>query len=92
MFIDIHTHAFRKPPVGINPERPNSHIATVEDLIEMFDKYGIERGAVLPMVSGEIYFTQANEDILDMAEKYPDRITSTTITKINILVSLKSKF
>ena len=39
MFIDIHTHAFRKPPVGINPQKPNEHIATVEDLIEMFDNY-----------------------------------------------------
>ncbi len=74
MFIDIHTHAFRKPAVGLNPEFPNGHIATVEDLIEMFDKYGIEKGAVLPMVSGELYPTQAIEDILDMAEKYPDRI------------------
>ena len=74
MFIDIHTHAFRKPAVGLNPEFPNGHIATAEDLIEMFDKYGIEKGAVLPMVSGEVYPTQAIEDILDMAEKYPDRI------------------
>ena len=74
MFIDIHTHAFRKPPVGINPQKPNEHIATVEDLIEMFDTYEIEKGAVLPMVSSEVYLTQANEDILDMAEKYPDRI------------------
>ena len=74
MFIDIHTHAFRKPPMGLYPENPDAHIATVEDLIEMFDKYEIEKGAVLPMVSSEVYLTQANEDILEMAEKYPDRI------------------
>ena len=28
---------------------------------------------MLPIVSPEIYFPQANEDILDMAERYPDR-------------------
>jgi len=68
MFIDIHTHAFRKPN-GLFP-----HMMTVEQLIEAFDEAGIEKGAVLPMVSPEIYLPQANEDVLDMAEKYPDRI------------------
>jgi uncharacterized protein len=68
MFIDIHAHAYRKPvPFVVK-------FCTVEQLIERYDRAGIERGAVLPIVSPEIYLPQANEDILDMAERYPDRI------------------
>ena len=48
--------------------------ATVEQLIQPYDDEGIEKGCVLPIVSPEIYLPQANEDILDMAAQYPDRI------------------
>jgi len=68
MFIDIHAHAYRKCPPFL------CRFATAEQLIERYDKEGIEKGAVLPIVSPEIYFPQANEDILEMAEQYPDRI------------------
>ncbi|MGN1059994.1 MAG: amidohydrolase family protein, partial [Clostridia bacterium] len=47
--------------------------ATPEHLIEVYDSLGIEKGVLLPVVSPEIYFPQSNEDILNMAEKYPDR-------------------
>lgn len=68
MFIDIHAHAYRKPVPHI------VQFCTAEELIEMYDKYGIEKGVLLPIVSPEIYLPQANEDILEMAEKYPDRL------------------
>jgi len=68
MFIDMHAHAYRKRPPG--PCR----FCNVEELIQRYDEVGIERGAVLPIVSPEIYLPQANEDILEMAEQYPDRI------------------
>ena len=68
MFIDIHTHAFRMTNAVFKS------LLTAEELIEKFDMYHIEKGAVLPMVSPEVYLPQANEDILEMAEKYPDRI------------------
>jgi len=42
-------------------------------VIERYDKAGIEKGVLLPIVSPEIYLPQSNEDILDMAEQYPDR-------------------
>jgi len=68
MFIDIHTHAYRiKPPFVCN-------FCTPDELIARYDEEGIERGCVLPIVSPEIYFPQANEDILEMAQQYPDRI------------------
>lgn len=68
MFIDIHAHAYRKhPPLWVQ-------FCTVEQLLERYDKAGIEKGAVLPIVSPEVYLPQSNEDILEMAAKYPDRI------------------
>jgi predicted TIM-barrel fold metal-dependent hydrolase len=66
LFIDIHCHAYRKRP-------PVYPFSTPEQVIERFDAVGIEKGALLPIVSPEIYLPQANEDILDMVEKYPDR-------------------
>ena len=66
MFIDIHAHAYRKLP-------PIYSFSTAEQVIERYDAEGIEKGALLPIVSPEIYLPQANEDILDMVEQYPDR-------------------
>lgn len=71
MFIDIHAHAYRKavdlPPPFI------TKFCTAEEVIERYNQVGIERGVLLPVVNPEIYIPQANEDILDMAEKYPNR-------------------
>ncbi|HJN16260.1 MAG TPA: hypothetical protein QGH10_12235, partial [Armatimonadota bacterium] len=66
MFIDCHCHAYRILP-------PVYSFSTPEQVIERFDAEGIERGALLPIVSPEIYLPQANEDILEMVEQYPDR-------------------
>jgi len=66
MFIDIHCHAYRKPP-------PMYGFQTAERAIERYDAEGIEKGALLPIVSPEIYLPQANEDILEMVEQHPDR-------------------
>jgi len=68
MFIDIHTHAYRrKVPFVVN-------FCTIEELLARYDKMGVEKCCIQPIVSPEIYFPQANEDILDMAEQYPDRV------------------
>jgi len=67
MFIDIHAHAYRKTPPFV------CRFCTAEQLIARYDEAGIEKGVLLPIVSPEIYFPQANEDILEMVEQYPDR-------------------
>ncbi len=67
-YIDIHAHAYRKPAPFV------TRFCTAEELVERYDSNGIEMGAVLPVVNSEIYLPQANEDILDMAEKYPGRL------------------
>ena len=67
MFIDIHAHAYRNcPPFVVQ-------FCTAEQVIERYDQAGIEKGVLLPIVSPEIYLPQANEDILEMVEQYPDR-------------------
>lgn len=67
-YIDIHAHAYRKPLPFV------TKFCTAEELIDRYDRYGIEAGFVLPVVNSEIYLPQANEDILEMAEKYPKRL------------------
>lgn len=67
MFIDIHAHAYWEPIPFV------TKFATPEEVITMYDKLGIERGVLLPVVNPEIYFPQSVEDILNMAKKYPDR-------------------
>ena len=67
MFIDIHCHAYRKRP-------PIYGFQTAEEVIELYDRLDIEKGAILPIVSPEIYLPQANEDILEMVEQHPDRL------------------
>lgn len=66
MFIDIHCHAYRKLP-------PIYSFSTPEQVLARFDTMGIEKAALLPIVSPEIYLPQANEDILEMVEQYPTR-------------------
>ena len=67
MFIDIHAHAYRRPvPFPVL-------FPTAEQVLQRYDEAGIEKGVLLPVVSPEVYLPQANEDILEMAEQYPDR-------------------
>ncbi len=67
MFIDIHAHAYRISVPFV------TQFPTAEQVLERYDAAGIERGCLLPVVNPEIYLPQANEDILEMVEKYPDR-------------------
>ena len=67
-FIDIHAHAYRIPvPFVVQFPSP-------AELIARYDRENIETGFVLPIVSPEIYSPQTNEEVLEMAEKYPGRI------------------
>ncbi len=68
MFIDIHAHAYRYSQKFV------CQFCNPEELIARWDELGIAKGVVQPIVNPECYLPQTNEDILDMAEKYPDRI------------------
>lgn len=66
MFIDIHTHAYRiKPPVY--------GFSTPEELLKRYDEMKVDMAVILPIVSPEIYFPQAVEDIIEICQTYPDR-------------------
>ena len=67
MFIDIHAHAYRRPVPFV------TRFPTAEQVLQRYDDAGIEKGVLLPVVSPEVYLPQANEDILEMVERYPDR-------------------
>ena len=67
MFIDIHSHAYRKRP-------PKFGFQTAEELIERYDKMKVDMGVLLPVVNPEIYFPQPVEDILEMCDNHPDRL------------------
>lgn len=66
-FIDLHAHAYRKPVPFV------VQFCTVDELLRRYDDADIEMGCLLPIVNSEVYFPQANEDILEMAEQHPDR-------------------
>ncbi|MBQ9771465.1 MAG: amidohydrolase family protein [Lentisphaeria bacterium] len=70
MFVDIHAHAYRRQPVyGMVKRR----WAMPETLLSFYDKYNVEKGVLLPVVSPECNAIQSNEDILEAAERYPGR-------------------
>ncbi len=72
MFIDIHIHIAMISDLTWGPDMQGP--PTPEQFIEMYDEVGIDKGVMLPLVIPECNFlTQSNEDILMIAEKYPDR-------------------
>jgi len=71
MFIDIHVHVRRIPgPPFENGQR----YCTPKQLLERYDKIGVEKAVLLPGVNPECaYAPQSNEEIIEIAETYPDR-------------------
>ncbi len=67
-YVDVHAHAYRRPLPFV------TRFCTADELLMRYDRYGIEMGALLPVVNSEIYLPQANEDILEMVENHPDRL------------------
>lgn len=71
MFIDIHVHTRR---IHGPPRDDKQTYATPEQLIERYDKIGVERAVLLPGVSPEcVYVPQSNKDVLEICKQYPTR-------------------
>jgi uncharacterized protein len=69
MFIDSHAHIYKNhPPIG-----GNKVFSSPEELLQLYKMLKIEKAALLPVVSPEIYLPQSNEYILDVVGQYPDR-------------------
>lgn len=72
MLIDIHSHSIM---LNDPAQRAISPWTAPEELIDMWDEAGIAKGVVLPLLHHELGpILQTNENVLDMAAKYPDRI------------------
>lgn len=69
VFIDIHTHAYRITP-------PMYRFCTPEKLLERYDRMKVDAAVILPVVSPEIYFPQAVEDVIEMRDRWPDRFVA----------------
>lgn len=71
MFIDIHVHT-RK--VAGFPRWGKQAYAKPEQLLEKYDRLGIEKGVLLPGVSPECSFVpQSMEEILEISREHADR-------------------
>lgn len=71
MFIDIHVHTRRIPGP---PRRGKQAYATPEQLIERYDKLGIETAVLLPGVNPECaYVPQSNEEVIEISQMWPGR-------------------
>jgi len=70
MFIDIHTHMRRLP--GFMPGG-RQEFSTPEQLIQRYDAIGVEKAAVLPFVSPEVYHPQDVMEVLEVCRGYGGR-------------------
>ena len=74
MLIDIHVHCAQKRHPKLT--RPNgTHYPDPETLIAMMDKAGIDKAAVMSVVSPEWRYTIVTpEETLDICAQYPERL------------------
>ncbi|MDD2479911.1 MAG: amidohydrolase family protein [Victivallaceae bacterium] len=70
MFIDIHAHAYKRPFLQLDGRKP---FPTPEQLIAHYDRIGVEKAVIMPLIGPEFYLSQSNEDILESAERFPER-------------------
>jgi len=69
MFIDIHAHAYWKPQPVWNGQ---VIFATPQQLLERYRQVQIKKAVLLPLIGPEVYIPQSNEEILQMAQQWPD--------------------
>lgn len=72
MLIDIHTHSIL---LHDPRQRAICRWTSPEELLGMWDRLGIARGVVLPLVNHEIgAILQTTENVLDIYNRHPDRV------------------
>lgn len=69
MFIDIHVHTMRLPCF---PRNGKTAFASPEQLLKIYDRIGVERAVLLPVVNPECcHGLQSNEEILEISLENP---------------------
>ena len=75
--IDVHAHAtpFRQYYPPRNPSDPESVFISPEQLIDLYDRLGIEKGILLPLTGTESILPNVPSECCKyMVDKYPDRL------------------
>lgn len=71
--IDVHVHTMRYPEISL-PRENGDNYATPEQLIAMYDAWGIERGVLLPEITNECCLTAStSEEVCMISREHPDR-------------------
>lgn len=71
--IDMHNHIVKQK--GILRQDARNTFVTPEELFEMHDRINVGKGLILPIVNVECsYQTQSNEEAMELAQMYPDRL------------------
>lgn len=69
--IDIHVHTIRGG--GINFYKSQKTIPTPDEVVEIYNRIGVEKGVIMPLVNVEYgNRIQGNEDAMDIVRQYPD--------------------
>lgn len=69
MFIDIHAHAYWRPQPVWNGV---VNFSTPQHVMERLKALDIQKAVLLPLIGPEVYIPQSNEEILQMAQQWPD--------------------
>ena len=75
--IDIHVHAVAFPEYypPHKPGNPDSRVVSAEQLLDFYDRLGIGKGILLPLVSAEGQVSPiTSEGCKYLADRYPDRL------------------
>ena len=68
--IDIHAHASVS---GWPSFAAGAPMITPEELLAIYDKLGVEKGVLLPLLTNTVFQPNSNYEMQQIAEKYPDR-------------------
>ena len=66
--IDIHAHASVSGWPSFASDAP---MITPEELIAIYDKLGVEKGVLLPLITNTVFQPTSNDEMYQIAEKYP---------------------
>ncbi len=70
MLIDIHAHCYRRDAFFVNGK---FNFPLEADLLRHYDRLGVDKGCILALTGPENNVPCSNEDILEFAERHPDR-------------------
>jgi len=72
--IDVHAHAVLRDVYPTHDIHNLRALPTGEQIIAMYDRLGVERGMLMPLMNPEFHsFMTTTEIVMEIAERHPDR-------------------